>query len=233
MLPPSTITGRTADLMTRLPRASQGSWLWLVIAVLSLAGLGVLTMVVAQKLFIPFDQPLLTTALSFSAWTSFWNFWSVFGDYPMIPIAIGFVVWLLLNHRRREAVLVIVLLAVATAGQEVIKALVARPRPLGSAPGIPGVIYSYPSGHAFEDLVILGMLAVRLWRSRQATWLRELVAILVVVEVALVSIARVALDLHYPSDALGGILSGLVVLGLYAWWTRPGAWADHPRREPA
>jgi membrane-associated phospholipid phosphatase len=218
---------------THPSNANLSAWLWLAIALASLVGLGVLTMVVAQNLLIPWDQPLLTTALSFNSLNGFWNFWSVFGDYPMIPIAIGFVVWLLLNHRRREAVLVIVLLAVATAGQEVIKAIVARPRPLGSAPGIAGVIYSYPSGHAFEDLVILGMLAVRLWRSRQATWLRVLVPILVAVEVALVSIARVALDLHYPSDVLAGLLSGLAVLGLYAWWTRPGSWADHPRREPA
>lgn len=205
---------------------------WLAIALLSLLGLGILSMDVASHARIPFDQPLLSAAMSLGALRWAWDLISWIGNYPMIPIAIGFIVWLLWIKRRREALLVIVLLVVATAGTELIKALIARPRPLGSAPGIPGVIYSYPSGHAFEDLIIFGMMALRLWRGSKPLWLRALVVALVVAEVTLVSIARVALDLHYPSDVLGGLLSGLAILGLYAWWTRPGSWVDHPPREP-
>lgn len=189
-------------------------------------------MEVASRTAIPFDQPLLAAALSLGAWRSAWDLISSFGNYPMIPIAIAFVLWLIWIKRRREALLVIILLVVATAGSELVKAIVARPRPLGSAPGIAGVIYSYPSGHAFEDLIIFGMMALRGWRSHKPLWLRALVAVLVIAEVALVSIARLALDLHYPSDVLGGLLSGLAILGLYAWWTRPGSWADHPPRRP-
>jgi undecaprenyl-diphosphatase len=211
----------------------QREWPWLATALASLVGLGFLTMAVAQNLLIPFDQPLLTFALSLRALQPLWDLISFIGNYPMIPIAIAFVLWLIYVKRRREAVLVIVLLALATAGSELLKALVARPRPLGSAPGIPGVIYSYPSGHAFEDLIIFGMMSLRLWRSSKPFWLRALAVILTVAEVALISVARVALDLHYPSDVLAGLLSGLAVLGLYAWWTRPGAWADHPPRRAA
>lgn len=214
-------------------RADRREWPWLAIALASLVVLGFLTMAVAQNLFIPFDQPLLTLALSWSGLQPLWDVISFVGNYPMIPIAIAFVIWLIAIKRRREAVLVIVLLAAATAGSELVKALVARPRPLGSAPGIPGVIYSYPSGHVFEDLIIFGTMALRLWRSTKPFWLRALVVLLVVAEVLLISVARVALDLHYPSDVLAGLLSGLAVLGLYAWWTRPGSWADHPPRRTA
>jgi len=217
-------------MTSQTSRASQGYWPWLVIAAVSLVALGILTVAVARNVLIPFDQPLLTMALGLSALQGLWDAISFLGNYPMIPIAIAFILWLIYVKRRREAVLVILLLVIATAGSEGVKALVARPRPLGSAPGIPGVIYSYPSGHAFEDLIIFGMLALRLWRSRQALWLRALVVIAVVAEVVLISVARVALDLHYPSDVLAGLLSGLVVLALYAWWTRPGGWADKPPR---
>jgi len=46
--------------------------------------------------------------------------------------------------------------------------------------------------------------------------------------VILVCLARMALDLHYPSDDLAGLLGGFGILGLYSWWTRPGSWADKP-----
>jgi membrane-associated phospholipid phosphatase len=76
--------------------------------------------------------------------------------------------------------------------------------------------------------MILGMIALTLWRRQRAMWLKVGFAILVAVFVTLVCVSRVALDLHYPSDILGGLLFGFGILGLYAWWTRPGAWADKP-----
>lgn len=201
---------------------------WLAIAIASLAGLVALTLVATSQGLLPFDRPLLATAVTWDGWKGVWEFFSFFGNLPMIPIAIGIVAWLFVTKRRREAFIVIVLFALATAGQEGLKALVARPRPLGSAPGIPGSVYSYPSGHALEDLVILGMIALNVWRRSAMMWLRVGVAALVAFEVIMVCIARVALDLHYPSDDLAGLLGGFGILGLYAWWTRPGAWADAP-----
>jgi membrane-associated phospholipid phosphatase len=35
-----------------------------------------------------------------------------------------------------------------------------------------------------------------------------------------------ALNAHFPTDVLAGFLGALGALGLYAWFTRPGAWAD-------
>lgn len=214
----------------RLDRSAsqRGAIAWLAVAIVSLLGLTALTVVSASQGLLPFDRPLLGVAITWTGWNAVWQFFSFFGNLPMIPIAIGIVLWLLTVHRRREAILVIVLFAVATAGQEGLKALVARPRPLGSAPGIPGSVYSYPSGHALEDLVILGLIALNVWRRSTVTWLRIAVAATVALEVTLVCIARVALELHYPSDDLAGLLGGFGILGLYVWWTRPGAWADRP-----
>jgi len=202
------------------------AWLW--IAIVSLVGLALLTFALVSHVVIPGDRQLLDTAVTWTGGTLAWNVFSELGNYPMIPTGFGLVIWLLFKKRRREAVLVIVLFAAATGGSELMKALVARDRPLGSAPGIPGSVYSYPSGHALEDVMILGMVALTLWRRQHAMWLKLGFAVLVVIFVALVAISRVALDLHYPSDILGGVLAGLAILGLYAWWTRPGARADKP-----
>ena len=154
-----------------------------------------------------------------------WNALSTFGNYPMIPIAIAFVLWLIWTKERREALVVIVILVVVSIATELVKGGVARPRPLGSAPAILGLIYSYPSGHSLEDVMILGMVAVRLWRSEQARWLKVGFAVLVVVESLLVGFARLALQVHYPTDILAGYFGGLAALGIYAWATRPGSWA--------
>jgi undecaprenyl-diphosphatase len=210
--------------------AGRASAIWLAIALASLLGLVLLTVAIMSKVVIPFDQPLLALAVSWASLTPLWDAISTIGNYPMIPIGLGFAAWLFVTKRRREAVLVVLLFAAATAGSEGLKALVARDRPAGGGVGIPGVIYSFPSGHSFEDLMILGMIALALWRSAQPGWLKVGFIVLAATQVVLVCIARVALNVHYPSDMLAGLLGGLAVLGLYAWWTRRGAWADHPTR---
>lgn len=201
---------------------------WLAIALLSLAGATLVTILAANHATFPFDAPLLDLAQRWPVSKDVWNALSEVGNYPMIPIGLGFVVWLAWKKRRREALLVLVILIIATVASEAIKAVVARPRPTGPVPGIPGVVYSYPSGHALEDPMVLGMVSVRLWRSAQPILLRLGVALVSVAIVVLVAIARVALDVHYPSDILGGLLMGLTCLGFYAWGSRPGSWADHP-----
>lgn len=218
--PVTTATTRSDSL-----RAAQA---WLVIAIVSLVGLALVTFAVASRAVIPGDKELLNLAVTWTGWALVWNVFSELGNYPMVPTGFGFVIWLLFKKRRREALLVVVLFAVATGGSELMKAIVARDRPLGSAPGIPGSVYSYPSGHALEDVMILGMIALTLWRRQRALWLKLGFAVLVAIFVTLVATARVALDLHYPSDILGGLFFGFAILGLYAWWTRPGAWADKP-----
>ena len=95
---------------------------------------------------------------------------------------------------------------------------------------MPGVVYSYPSGHVLEATAIFGIIAILLWRSSQPLWLRAGFAIAVVVFVAAVAIARVAINAHYPSDVLAGFLAAIGVLGLFAVLTSDRDRADPPDR---
>jgi undecaprenyl-diphosphatase len=197
----------------------------------SLAGLVVLTVAIADKVSFPFDRPLLAYFHTWDGNPDVWKAISETANVPLILIGLGFVAWLFVTKRRREALLVLVTLAVVTAGSEAIKQFTLRLRPeTGTASGIPGVIYSYPSGHVLEALTILGLVAVRLWRSTVALGVRLGVVAATIVEVVLVAIARIALGAHYPTDVLAGVLGAFGALGLYAWFTRPGAWADKPRK---
>lgn len=197
----------------------------LLVGLLSLAGFVLLTLIVAARVTLPFDQPILDVARSWDGWPVVWEAISQSANIPLIVIGLALVAWLFLTRRRREALLVLVLLAAVTAGSEGVKQLVARPRPSGSGDGIPGVVYSFPSGHTLEALTILGLVAIGSWRSRRGLPVRLAVVVVVAIEVVLVGIARLALNAHYPSDVLAGLLAGIGALGLYVWMTRPGAWA--------
>src|SRR5512140_636572 len=227
----------SATLVPRLPVGTGGAerarTRWanaasLLIALLAFVGFVAVTVAVASGYVFPFDQPWLAFGRSLDGVPLVWQAMSQSANIPLIAIGVVFVLWLVRAKRHREAVLVTLVLVAVTAGSEGVKQLVGRPRPSGSGDGIPGVIYSYPSGHVLEVLTILGLITVRSWRSSRPLRLRLALAILVAIEVVLVGIARLALNEHYPGDLLGGFLAAIAALGLYAWFTRPGGWADTP-----
>jgi undecaprenyl-diphosphatase len=224
-------TGRQASLSresaAREERRTHLAAAWLIIAILSLVGFVALTIAVMNRMSFGFDAPLLTMFHSWDGTPLVWQVVSESANIPLIVIGLGFVAWLFFTKRRREALLVLLMLAAVTAGSEGVKQLVARPRPdTGTADGIPGVVYSYPSGHVLEALTILGFVALRVWRHVRALAIRLVVTTAVILDVVLVAIARMALNAHFPTDILAGFLGAVGALGLYAWFTRPGAWAD-------
>jgi undecaprenyl-diphosphatase len=204
----------------------------LAIALLSLVAFVLLTVAVAGRIAMPFDPPILAFARTLDGWPDVWRGLSESANIPLVVIGLGMVVWLVATHRRREAFVVLIMLAAVTLGSEGIKELVARPRPSGTDPGVPGVVYSYPSGHVLEALTILGIITIRGWRSARPLAGRVAFTVVVIIWVVLVGLARMALNAHYPSDVLGGALGGIGALSLYAWLTRPGAWADQSSVHP-
>jgi undecaprenyl-diphosphatase len=206
----------TADADRSADRTSRA---WLVLAAVAFVAFGILTWLVASRTVLPFDQPILDVARSWNGLSALWNFVSDAANFPMIGVGVGLVGWLLLKHQRREAVLVAILLVIATAGSEIVKQVVARPRPI-KGPEL-GVVYSYASGHVLEALTILGIISLLVWRSGQPRPLRIAVPIVVAALVVLVAIARMALGEHYPSDVLGGGLAGIGTLSVFAAVTTP------------
>ena len=212
-----------------MTRAGKASAIWLVVAAIALIGFAVITVAVKAKVVFPFDQPLLSLMHGWPIDPLVWNALTETANYPLYVIAGGFVIWLLVKRRRREALVVLLLFAAVSATSEGVKQFTLRLRPeAGTAAGLPGVIYSYPSGHVLESLTIVGSVALRIWRSGLAFVVRIAAPLVVALQVVLVGIARVALAAHYPTDVLAGFLCGAGALAIYAWLTRPGAWSDEP-----
>ena len=214
-------------------RSGKASATWLVVAFLAILGFALLTVAIKARVVFPFDQPLLALMHGWPIDPLVWKILTETANIPLFVIAGGFVIWLWLNKRRREALVVLLLFAAVSATSEGVKQFTLRLRPeAGTAAGIPGVIYSYPSGHVLETLTIVGSVALRIWRSALAFALRLAAPIVVAIQVVLVGIARIALGAHYPTDVLAGLLCGAGALAIYAWLTRPGAWADTPPAQP-
>lgn len=202
---------------------------WLVLAILSAVGFVALAITVKLGVFTALDHSLLATVHQNIARGPFWDVVSQSANIPLITVGLAFVVWLFVTKHHREAFVALALMAAVTAGSEVTKVLVGEARPSGNGDGIPGVAGAFPSGHELEVLSIWGMVTIRFWRSSFVRWARQLMVILVTIEVILVGVARLVLDEHWPADVLAGFLGGFVILGLYAWFTRLGGWGDRPR----
>lgn len=92
-----------------------------------------------------------------------------------------------------------------------LKTGLAMPRPPESMRAVSEYGYGFPSGHAFSATVGFGLLSLVVDRGRRSV--RFAVAAL---GVALVSLSRVAVGVHYAVDVLAGVALGLGYLWL-AW----------------
>ena len=198
---------------------------WSVMAVIGLATFAVFTILLLDHVVIPFDQQILTGVRPWVGDGTIWRVISESANYPLIAVGIGIVLVLFFTHRRREALVVAIALIAITAGSEGVKQLVARPRPEGTDPNIPGVVYSFPSGHVVEALTMFGIIAIHIVRSRAPRFLAALVVVLVVVAVFLVGLSRVVLNAHWPSDAVASAFGAAGVLGIYGLLTHGDGWA--------
>jgi undecaprenyl-diphosphatase len=188
---------------------------WVVIAVVGLVGFAIVTGIVATGVTIPFDRPLLDALRGLGQYMEVWRDVSASANLPLIAIGVGIVAWLAWRHQFAEAAIVVGLLAVITAGSELVKQVIARPRPPGFVNGELGVVYSYPSGHILEATVIYGIIAVLIWRSTLPRPVRFIIPIVFAAILALIAVSRVAVGAHYPSDVLGGFLAGIGFLALF------------------
>jgi undecaprenyl-diphosphatase len=203
----------------RSERSTTGFDVRPIIGILGLAAFAVLTWLVYSKITIPFDQQIFDAFGGLGQYMLAWRDLSESANLPLIAIGAAIVLWLLYKRQWREAVLVIIVLAIVTAGSEAVKQFIARPRPPGYNSSVLGVVYSFPSGHVLEAITIYGMIAVLVWRSSLARAVRVIIPIIFTLIIVLVAIARIATGDHYPSDVLAGAVAGIAFVALFSWLT--------------
>src|SRR5574341_153308 len=141
------------------------------------------------------------------------NFYLIFhylGSEEFLLAALSLVYWCIHEAWGRRLTVLFILNVWLNAG---IKEAWLRPRPYRVSPQVHNVVqemsWGIPSGHAQNATVLFGAIALRV-RKSWLTWL-------VVLYVLLMAISRMGLGVHFPQDALGGIVIGLALLAVFEW----------------
>jgi membrane-associated phospholipid phosphatase len=173
------------------------------------------------------DWPLLNAAhdigLKHPGWVWFWDGVSfVLGPTLLRLLGMLGAVVLAVKRNVRAALLLLACLPLSGFVTAAAKGLADRPRPVTALVTVPET--SFPSGHALEAMAgalalltvvlpLLGGSARRLAVGAAALW------------VLTVGTARVALNVHHPSDVLAGWALGYLYFLLCLWVIRPPVWS--------
>ena len=121
---------------------------------------------------------------------------------------------------RLEAVFVVALSLVSLGLNELLKILVARPRPSSHLVDVfqAATGQSFPSGHVMAYMAFWGLLfsfGIILFRGTR--WWRIALLVVSAFFVAMIGPSRIYLGDHWASDVLGAYLIGGVLLGIALW----------------
>jgi undecaprenyl-diphosphatase len=127
----------------------------------------------------------------------------------MVVVVAALFLWL--TKHKHSAALLVITTSVGIVINGMLKDVFHRARPQVFPWGTDAFTSSFPSGHAMSAAVVYGTvayLAARLQRTRLARAGTIAIALALIV---LISLSRIYLGVHYPSDTLAGIVVG------FAW----------------
>ena len=164
----------------------------------------------------PFDEPIRAwvQAHHTPAGERFFLLLSrVGGPSVVVPLSVAIGIWL--RSRRSLPIAGTVLLAPSTALALflAVKSVYRRKRPAG-AQRQREKTYAFPSGHAAASAAVFGTLGYVLWREELLGSVPS--GILATVPSLLIGASRVYLDVHWPTDVLGGWAVGGAVAAMSA-----------------
>ena len=141
------------------------------------------------------------------------------GDKKGIGIvALIMLVWLLLKKRNYPGAAMLALsIAFANETYKLLKDVFERPRP-DLEHLIKVESYSYPSGHAMVGMVVYFTLAYLLIEASQSKLAKWIIALLAAIILLLIGASRIILQVHYPSDVIGGYALGFIWAAIWIFF---------------
>lgn len=125
-------------------------------------------------------------------------------------VALIMLAWLLIRKRNFVGAAAFALaLALGNEASKLLKDSFARPRP--SLEHLVQVkSYSFPSGHAMVGMIVYFFIAYLLIEAIQSRTGKIIVATLAAILLLLIGASRIILQVHYPTDVLGGFALGYI-----------------------
>jgi len=184
------------------------------IAVTAFAALAVFAML-AEPTLLRVDRAMQSWILANrTAWLDSAMVWLTFlgTRYVIGAASLGLLAWSLITRRHRTFVLLIVAAALLNPVFEIgFKELVDRVRPAVSQL-LPGNGPSFPSGHVLAAVGFYGLIPFLIWEATKNAWARFAAVVGSLAVIAVVTVSRPYLDVHWTTDAIAGVLLGTVLV---------------------
>ncbi|PLT31217.1 phosphatase PAP2 family protein [Peribacillus deserti] len=160
-----------------------------------------------------FRKQLLTFAGDSAS--GFFTFITEFGSKTIIGLGTLLVLAFLWFRSKNYLAMAAMVLAVAGGDQinKLVKRFIARERPSILA-DVDGVGFSFPSGHAMVGFIFYFVTAYFLTKYCRSQGLKILIWAAAFIMILLVGLSRIYLNVHYPSDVLGGYALGFIVIAV-------------------
>lgn len=133
--------------------------------------------------------------------------------WSLVTLAVISAALMLWQHKRWEALFLLIALGGGTLFNLLLKWIFQRERPtihrLVEETG-----YSFPSGHSMAAFIFFGMLAMLLFLFVVSRVTKTVIVVCTVLLILLVGLSRIYLGVHYPSDVLAGFAAGGAWLGI-------------------
>ena len=208
-----------------------------VFAMAAFVALAALAMA-SETTLLRFDQAVQHRILE--SRTDFWNRAMVgltfLGTrYVIGGIAVALLAWSVITKRHRTLAFVMVAAVLFNPLFEIgFKELVDRVRPAADQL-LPGNGPSFPSGHVLAAMGFYGLVPFVMYEVTRNTWLRFAGLVGSVLIVLSVTVSRPYLDVHWTTDAIGGVALGIVLVvatyHTFLWLDRrPGERSPTTRR---
>jgi len=198
------------DLFRNYRRAALLSFVALT-AFLTLASIAI----TSEATLLRLDQAVQGFILeSRTAWLDKAMVWLTFlgTRYVIGAASVVLLVGSLITKRHRTFVLLIVAAVLLNPLFEIgFKELVDRVRPAVSQI-LPGNGPSFPSGHVLAAVGFYGLIPFLTWEVTRNAWARCVAVVGSVAVIAVVTVSRPYLDVHWTTDAIAGVLLGTVLV---------------------
>ena len=121
--------------------------------------------------------------------------------------------------KKSRGVVITIIVFASTLLNQALKLIVGRPRPSINPLAIEKS-FSFPSGHTMIMIVMGGILLYLLWQEKGSKIKKTILTIIISLIALTVMFSRIYLGVHYFSDIIGGITSGLLFLFIsYYYYT--------------
>ena len=129
----------------------------------------------------------------------------------MVLLALPFIVYLIWTRRYRVLTALLAVPSAAMLMVFVAKLIFSRQRPVTAV--VQEFGHSFPSGHATGATVIYGLLGYIAVRYMTKTpWLQWVITAITLALIVSTGLARIYLEVHYPSDVAAGWAAGTFIL---------------------